>query len=602
MSERETDWGKLPNLTRRRFLVAGGASAMSLYLAACGATSGGNQSGAGTKNALGLKLPAGAGPASDQFYVQAYDSTGASYKALDFYESVYSRAPMADNFNIPLVRLNSNYQIGPGIAESWQQSADQLSWTFNLRRGVKWSDGREVTAADFVETLRYSADPKHAWDFTWYWSGVIKNYTQAVAGSMPVDSIGVSQGGTPYQLVIETEAPIAYMPDAMLYSSPLSAAALNKYGSGSYNLNPATCVSCGPYTLKSFQPTSAVVVGPNKKYSAPFVPPITSEIGKIYAGGNMLQRLQTGEVDTINAGVNALDVKIAEKTPKLKDLTLYKNPNDFEIWYVFFDVTKAPWNNLQVRQALAHAVDRNTIIKTLLAPLAIPAYGYLMPGYPFAVTKPLEPLTNYDPAKAKQLLAQAGFPGGKGFPSVTFNWYPNSASNTESVVQALTANWNKILGVNIQLQELDKTTFYSRMEALPTQMGMGFVSYGMDYFDASNMLSVYKAGGRHNWDNAQYDNLLAQGAAQSKHAQRQEIYTQAQVLLTQQAPAVFIFHLLYGYYYLPFIKGSALAKNSLGYTGIQWPGFTPGSTSLENLFVGSNLNSFTRAGESSLLS
>lgn len=580
---------RMSALSRRGFLAAG---AGALTLAACGGESQPTQSGAGTKNALGVKLPAGAAPAGDQYYVQPFDSTGASYKALDFYESVYSRAPLADQFTIPLVRLNRDYSIVPGAATSWEQSADLTSWTFHLRKGIMWSDGKELTAADYVETLRYSAEPKHAWDFTWFWSGVIKDYKEAVAGEVPANSIGVKQGSDKYTLVIETEGPIAYVPSACLYTTPLSAAALDKYGSGSYNINPETCVTCGPYTLTKFDPTATIVLGPNKKYTGPFKPAIDTLVGKIYAGGDMLPRFQTGQIDQI--GVTPLNLKVAAKNPRTKDLHLYKNPNDFQIWYTFFDTKKAPFNNVKVRQALAHCVDRDAIIKSLLEPLATPAYGYLTPGYPFAVEEPLKPHTNYDPQKAKALLAEAGFPDGRGFPEVTFNWWANAVSNTSSVVQALTENWNKTLGVNIRLQEIDKTTFYDRMNKKPTQLTMGFVPYGMDYFDASNMLSVYKSGGRHNWDNAEYDELLAKGAAESDTTKRQDIYTQAQVLLTQDAPAVFIFHLLYGYYYAPYIKGAALGKNADGYDGIQWPGFNSTSDSLQQLHVADNVGSWPR--------
>lgn len=579
------------DFSRRAFLAGAGAAGLSL-LAACGPGSGGTQSGAGTKNGLGLKLPGGAAVASQQMYISPADSTGATYKALDFYETVYSRAPLADQFDIPLVRITPDFNIVPGAATSWSQSSDGLTWTFKLRPGIMWSDGKELTAADYVETLRYSADPKHAWDFTWYWSGVIQNYTEAVAGSMPVSSIGVKQGADKYTLEITTTAPIAYMPAACLYTQPMSAAALNKYGSGSYNINPATCVSCGPYTLKQFQPTSQVVLGPNTKYTAPFKPPIDWQVARIYAGGDMLPRFETGQIDTVN--LTPLDLKIAQKSSKLKSLHVYRNPQDFEIWYAFFDVTKTPWNNEKVRQAFAHSVDRNSIISSLLAPLAIPAYGYLMPGYPFAVTDPLIPYTNYDVSKARQLLSDAGYPGGKGFPSVTFYWWPFAQANSEAVVQALVANWNKVLGVNIQIQELDNTTFYDRMNAKPTQIPFGWVKYGMDYFDASNMLSVYKGGGRHNWNNAQYDSLLAQGASESNKAERQKIYTQAQVLLTQQAPAIFVFHLLYGYLYWPYIKGAALNKDKDGYDGIEWPGFGPGTTSMTELYVADNVSKYTR--------
>jgi ABC-type transport system substrate-binding protein len=599
MIERDIDWGKLPTLSRRNFLVATGASGAALLLAACG--SNGNSSGpsgAGTKNALGATLPSGSAPANAQFYVTPNDSTGASYKALDFYETVYSRAPLADNFNFSLVRIDQDFNIQPGMATSWEQSSDGQSWTFKIRPGVMWSDGQELTAADYVETMRYSADPKHAWDFTWYWSGVIKNYTEASKGSMPVDSIGVTQGADKYTVVFTTEGPIAFMPSAALYTQVMSAAALNKYGSGSYNIDPSTVVTCGPYTLTKFDPTAEVILGPNKKYTGPFKPWIENQVGKIYAGGDMLPRFQTGEIDTI--GLTPLDLKTAKTNSKTKNLRLYKNANDFEVQYAFFDVTKAPFDNIKVRQALAHSVDRDTIIKSLLAPLAIPAYGFMMPGYPFAVTDPLKPLTNYDPQKAQSLLSEAGYPGGKGFPQVTFNWWSFAQGNFESVVQALTANWNKILGINIQLQQLDKTTFYTRMNAKPTQIAMGFVQYGMDYFDASNMMSVYKGGGRHNWDNAQYDALLAQGAAESDSSKRAQIYTQAQTLLTQQAPAVFVFHLLYGYYYQPYMDGKALQQEKYGYDGIQWPGFTAGSTSLEQLFVNQSVSGSDRQSVSGL--
>ena len=214
---------------------------------------------------------------------------------------------------------------------------------------------------------------------------------------------------------------------------------------------------------------------------------------------------------------------------------------------MFFQCTKPPFNNMKVRQAFAHAVDRNSIIKALLAPLAVPAYGYLMPGYPFAVSQPLEKYTNYDPAMAQKLLAEAGFPKGKGFPDDHVQLpsqpeRPRTRHWRSSSCRRCADGWNTTLfGGNSTLlaAELDTTTFYQQDGGQAgTQIQMGFVSYGMDYFDASNMLSVYKSerGGRHDWNNAQYDNLLAQGAAAFNTAKRQEIYTEAQTLLTQRRP------------------------------------------------------------------
>jgi ABC-type transport system substrate-binding protein len=603
------DRAKFPDLTRRQFLAAGGASALGLYLAKSSLARGALKapSATGTRSAFGVSLPAGAAPASQQFLVAYNNSVGATYKALDFYETVYSRAPLADNFEISLVRINQNYQIVPGTATHWTQTSP-TTWEFNIMPGIMWSDGNELTANDYVETFRYSADPKHAWDFSWYWSGVIKNYTEAVAGKAPVNSIGVSVGKTKYTFVVTTEAPIAWIPNAMLYSMPLSAAGLAKYGSGLYNINPATCISCGPYILKTFNPTSEVVLAANPKYSAPYRPYITNQMSKIYAGADYLPLLDTGVVDfNASQALTATDLAVAKKTSKISKVTPATNPQDFRVYYVFFKTKAKPFNNLKVRQAFAHSLNRDAIIKALLPGLAIPAYGYLMKGYPFAVDQPLEKYTNYNPALAQKLLAEAGYPKGNGFPTVTFS-YPagNGAlpsTTVELVVQALSDNWNNVLfngSSTLLLSEMDSSTFYSKMEALPTQVEMGFVSYGMDYFDASNMLGVYKAGGRHDWDNTQYDNLLAQGSAEFNQAKRQEIYTEAQTLLTSQAPAVFAFHGLDKYLTWPYLEGPALAKNYLGYDGLQWPGFFPFSTYQEGIYIGNNVNKYPRQRESGL--
>jgi ABC-type transport system substrate-binding protein len=123
----------------------------------------------------------------------------------------------------------------------------------------------------------------------------------------------------------------------------------------------------------------------------------------------------------------------------------------------------------------------------------------------------------------------------------------------------------------------------------------------MDYFDASNMLSVYKGGGRHDWDNSQYDELLVKGGEAFNKSERQEIYTDAQVLLTSQAPAVFVWHGMSGYLQWPYLEGPTLAKNYLGYNGLQWPGFFPFSTYQEGLWVADNVGKYPRQGESGLL-
>ena len=162
----------------------------------------------------------------------------------------------------------ANFEIIPAAAESWEGSEDGMTWTFKIREGLTWSDGNPVTAADWVTTFQYAADPEHAWDFTWFFQGVIKNWNEAVAGEVTApDQIGVAQGANEYELVFETEAPAPYLPAMLLYSLPLSAAALASTAAALYNTDPATAVSSGPFMLSEWTPEQQIVYTKNPKYT-----------------------------------------------------------------------------------------------------------------------------------------------------------------------------------------------------------------------------------------------------------------------------------------------------------------------------------------------
>ena len=100
-----------------------------------------------------------------------------------------------------------------------------------------WNDGNPVTANDWVTTFRYGADPAHAWDFTWYFQGVMKGWDEAIAGEIPLEELGVRQGADEHELIIETQVPAPYLPAMLIFSCPLSAAALEEHGP-LYNSNP----------------------------------------------------------------------------------------------------------------------------------------------------------------------------------------------------------------------------------------------------------------------------------------------------------------------------------------------------------------------------
>jgi ABC-type transport system substrate-binding protein len=365
-------------------------------------------------------------------------------------------------------------------------------------------------------------------------------------------------------------------------------ALLGKSGSGTYNTNPSSNVSCGPYILNEFSPDKRNVLTANKAYNYERVTPyIEKLVGNIVKGGSNFQRFQAGEIDSVE--VFAPDIKVAQGDAKLKDLHVYVNPQDFRVYYAFFDVNVKPFDNLKVRQAFAHAVDRDAIVKNILAPLAVPVSGMLAPGFPGSITGPLEGLTNFDPAMAKKLLADAGFPGGKGFPDQTFYVRGAGPPSDPAVTQALAATWQQVLGVNIKLQNLEQPDFMKKLNSKPTAIPMGWISYGMDYFDATNMLGVFLSGGRHSWKNDAFDKLVKDAGPMIDIEKRNAAFADAQKILTGDAASIFVYNQLHGFLYQPYYKGKHLDKDKYGYDGEEWGSF-PTNYGLDSLYIGADVD------------
>jgi len=535
---------------------------------------------AGETSAFGVPLPADAAPQANQ-YVQIAANPGANgWTALDGAETAYQCGPFCHSFTEPLVRINKDLEIIPGNASTWEVSADGLTWTFDLYPGIMWSDDTEVTADDYVASYRYEADPAHAWDLSWFYNGIIKNWAKVVAGELPITDLGVKVGADKYKVVVETERPTPYLPGMMIYSWPIQAKALAKYGSGTYNLDPATNVSSGPWLLEEFSPDRRVAVKPNPKYTGKLRPLTDSLHANVVTGGSDLDRYLANEVDYISLSAGDMPAVLADDTLKAE---LKLNPADFRTFYLFFDVTKAPFDNPKVRLAFAKAIDREGIVNGILAPLAVPAYSMLAPGFPDSNSAGLKSIQGYDPDAAKALLAEAGFANGAGFPKPTLIARGSDGPNA-TVPEAVVASIVQTLGIDADIQHLDVAPFH---ELLGNNYGIpwGYVSYGFDYLDATNMLGVWRSGGQYNWKNAEFDSALETGGPITNDpAGRTKIMQDAERLLCEQAAAIFIYHALAGQLHKPYRKGKHLEANKDGYTGIQFGGESTVSDAFDYLY------------------
>ncbi len=593
-SESVREEGLFERKLTRRSVVGGTAAAFAAGgMFGLGTWGGGTASAAGGSKSRSFipsdqELPADAAPPEKQVHILPSNVTQAKY--LDFYESVYERATPADLFSEPLVKVDKNFAIQPAAAESWSGSEDGMTWTFKIREGMMWTDDNPVTAADWVATFQYAADPAHAWDFTWFFQGVLKGWNAVVApaegtDAAAPDTIGVRVGANEYELIFETEVPAPYLPSMLLYSLPLSKAGLETTGP-LYNTNPETSISSGPYILSEWVKDQQITYVRNEKYTGPTQVMVNKVIAKLAGLDTFFTMYQNDEIDFME-GPSPSDLTLMmgdEKTAK----EVYAGVGDFPTWYIFFDVTKAPFDNLLVRQAWSHAIDRDLLQQQVLGPNGTQAYSWLAPGFPASQREAIQDIQAFDVEKGKALLAEAGFPDGEGFPKQEM-WLRAPSPLDKTVAAALASMIKENLNIDVELLEKDSQGFTAALNAKPTEIPLGYVRYGMDYLDPSNMLSVWKSGGRHSWVNAEYDAKLKEASEfLGSTEERIAMFQEAERILVADVPGVFVYHGTIAQFVKPWVKGAFIEPDANGIVSVHWPGFTTMSTVPQETYIGAD--------------
>jgi len=526
-----------------------------------------------------IQAAADAAPPEKQIFIVPSDITTTS--VLDFYEAVYKRPnTAADLWSDPLVRVDKDFNVVPGAALEWGVGDDGLTWTFNLDPTLVWSDGNPVVANDWVQTFRYGADPAHAWDFTWFFLGVIDGWDQAVAGEIPLDQLGVTQGADANTLIVKTQKPAPYLPAMLLYSCPLSAVGLAGPGP-LYNSDPATAISSGPFILGEWLTDQQITYIRNESYKGSLKVDVQKVIVKLASLDTHFTMYQDDEVDYMEGLAPAeQQIALAEFPDDVKS-----SVGDFRTFYLYFDTTKAPFDDIKVRQAFSHAIDRDLLATQVLGPEGSPAYSWLAPGFPASQREAMSGIQNFDPAAGQALLAEAGFPGGEGFPAQQM-WLRAPRPLDKTVAAALASMLTEHLGIEIELLEKDQTGYMAALTAKPTEILFGYVSYGMDFLDPTNMLGVWLSGGRHSWVNEDFDAKVNEAASfLGATEERITIFQDAERILVEDVPGVFVYHETPLQLIKPWVSGDALAPDANGNASMHFPRYTTMSTVPGGLYI-----------------
>lgn len=490
---------------KKMSLVLAAVLATGMILSACGGNKSAGPSAGGTTSANGeTTAPAEGATGGLDLAVQVGPDPETIDPALN---------SAADGANVivhafeSLLIVDSENKIVPGQAESYDVSEDGMTYTFHLRDGLKWSDGSPLTSNDFVYSWKRLADPNTAAPYAADMLGYVKGYEEAAAGNL--DALGVSAPDDK-TFVVELSVPCVYFSKLVTHASmvPVQKASVEANGE-QWSLKPETYISNGPLKMIEWVPGSHITFAKNENYwNVDKITLNTLKFVLMEDSNAAYSAYQTGEVVMIK------DVP-TEEIPALKGKEEFHVEPGMGISYIDFQNQKEPFNNPDVRRALSLAIDREYVANTVMQGIGAPATNFVPRGVSDA-----EGGTNFedvtrknnggdffnienheaDVAKAKELLAKAGYPDGQGFPIIEY--MTNDAGHNKAVAEYLQSCWKETLGVNLDIKIVEWATFTPTRRAGDYQIARD--AWSLDYDDPSNLLNLMMSTSGNN--NAMYKN------------------------------------------------------------------------------------------------
>jgi len=503
-------------------------------------------------NSLGVQLPDDAAPLDQQ----VFRFIGLEGKHFDVARNEYEGFgyELAAEY---LARRDGDNVYHPAAADSWETSADGKTWTFHLRKNAKWSDGQPVTADDWVYSLIRYEDPKMANPYAGFFYAIegAEDFNKGTAG---VEKFGVKKVDD-YTFSITTKEPVPYFLDVANWHFLVPKHIVEKNGDAWAN-SPETAVSNGPFVIKEWNKGKNLVYGLNPNYNGPFKPKV-ERMEMIFVSGEnvpVLQMLQAGDIDMAALGGDDLAQALASDDLK-KDV--YKQ-TAFTSAYIYFNDTKPPFNDLKVRQAISHAIDRDALV-IVKQGLVEPAYGHLPTGFPCSQndSADLKKIQNFDPELAKKLLADAGFPDGKGFPK--FELWTRSGQyvrEAEAIVGMLKQN----LGIEMTVKDQERAFYMDNMKA--HKVDIGLVQWGADFADPINFFDWWTTQERHSWKNEAFNKLVNDARGLIDQPKRCGMFNEAEKILLSDVGMVSVVFPVQGSAFKPYIGG--IPVNKAGNLGV----------------------------------
>ncbi|MCF7687582.1 MAG: peptide ABC transporter substrate-binding protein [Cephaloticoccus sp.] len=412
----------------------------------------------------------------------------------------------------------------PAAAQTWDKSADGLTYTFHLRPGATWSNGEPVTAADFVASYRRiltpaTAAPKAELLFAVqgaedYLHGRLTDFAQVGFQALdPLTLIVKLTNPTPQFLAYVTSAPWI----------PVNPRVVAQWGR--QWTRPENFVGNGPFTLREWKPNQHIIVTRRPDYWGADAIKLSAIQFLAFDNGDAEERAyRAGQIDvTMSVPFSKISAYAAQQPSPLRQIPL------FETRYLAFNTQRPPLDDIRVRRALSLALDRESIVKHVLRGNQQAAYHFVPDGLGGfrSGTALVENATT-----ARELLAAAGFPNGKGFPSLELTGWSQTP-----VLEAVQSMWKQQLGITVRIGVRDAKVHVAALEQ--GAYDIGFITAIPDVADAANLLHDLRSdssGNYPHWQNAAFDALLKAADLSPTDEDRLAVLARSEALITEQCP------------------------------------------------------------------
>lgn len=439
-----------------------------------------------------------------------------------------------------LLTLDENGQLKEGQAESWETSEDGLTWTFHLRDGLKWSDGTDLTAKDFVYSWQRVCDPNVAAPYAETVLGMVKGYDEAVAGDITKLDVQAPDEKT---VVVNLANPCPYFGELAAFATlnPVQQATVEANGDA-WATSADTYISNGPFMMTEWVPGSHITFSKNPNYwNAEAIKLDKLEFELIEDSNAAYSAYTSGEVDMIK------DVP-TEEIPSLQGNDDFHVEPIIGTYYVSLNLQKEYFQDARVRKALSLAIDRNYVANTLMQGTYSPASAIVGPGWldtdgsSFAENAnggtPYIDNDNFDAnlEEAKKLLEEAGYPNGEGFPQIEYT--TNDAGYHKVVAEYLQQAWAAI-GIDLKVNIVEWASFTPMRRN--GEFDVARNGWAGDYTDPSNILELFCTTNGNNdgkYTNADFDAAIEDSRVTTDAATRSADLHKAEDTLMNDAGCI----------------------------------------------------------------